>query len=101
MPPLTHSPPYFLTYLLAAQELEGRDLNEAWRSPHLEPLLRKLKRALLDTTMVDAAWLAELADSGGILPRCQDVPDHAKVSLAEMEAWDPRGGYTVGCLIVS
>ena len=28
------------------KELEGRDLNEAWRSPHLEPLLRKLKASL-------------------------------------------------------
>ena len=28
------------------KELELRDLNEAWRSPHLEPLLRKLKASL-------------------------------------------------------
>ena len=36
--------------------------------------------------MVDAAWLTALADSGEILPRCQDVPDVAKVRLEEMEA---------------
>ena len=58
-----------------------------------------LKRALLDTTLVDAAWLADLADAGGILPRCQDVPEAAKVSLAEMEAWGWPG--TVGVLVIS
>ena len=58
-----------------------------------------LKRALLDTTLVDAAWLADLADAGGILPRCQDVPEAAKVSLAEMEAW--RLGDGVGVLVIS
>ena len=49
--------------------------------------------------MVDAAWLADLADKGGVVPRCQDVPEEAKVSLAEMEAWDDA--YTVGALIIS
>ena len=57
-----------------------------------------LKRALLDTTLVDAAWLADLADAGGILPRCQDVPEEAKVSLAEMEAWD---FWNVAVLVIS
>ena len=60
-----------------------------------------LKRALLDTTLVDAAWLADLADAGGILPRCQDVPEAAKVSLAEMEAWDYYVTGTVGVLVIS
>ena len=47
-----------------------------------------LKVALRDTTLVDAAWLVELAATeGGIVPRCQDVPKHAKVSLKEMEKW--------------
>ena len=59
-----------------------------------------LKRALLDTTLVDAAWLADLADAGGILPRCQDVPEAAKVSLAEMEAWG-YASFTVGVLVIS
>ena len=60
-----------------------------------------LKAALEDTVMLDAAWLADLAEKKGILPRCQDVPDSAKVSLAEMEAWDKDNEYTVGALIIS
>ena len=59
-----------------------------------------LKKALEDTTMLDAAWLADLAEKKGILPRCQDVPDSAKVSLAEMEAWG-KDDFTVGALIIS
>ena len=59
-----------------------------------------LKVAHRDTTLIDAAWLAELAGTeGGIVPRCQDVPEHAKVSLKEMEAWDVYG--TVGVLVLS
>ena len=58
-----------------------------------------LKTALLNTDLIDAEWLAGLADSGGILPRCQQVPLTAKVSLAEMEAWNSE--YTVGVLIIS
>ena len=59
-----------------------------------------LKEALKSTVMIDAAWLAELADKNGVLPRCQDVPASAKVSLAEMEAWD-KDEYTVGALVIS
>ena len=60
-----------------------------------------LKVAHRDTTLVDAAWLAELAETeGGIVPRCQDVPEHAKVSLKEMEAWDDYTG-NVGVLVLS
>ena len=58
-----------------------------------------LKTALHNTQMIDAAWLARLADAGGILPRCQEVPSEAKVSLAEMERWQQE--YTVGALIIS
>ena len=58
-----------------------------------------LKKALLDTVMIDAGWLADLADSGGILPRNQDVPSAAQVSLTEMEAWGDK--YTVGALVIS
>ena len=57
-----------------------------------------LKRALWDTKMLDAAWLADLADQGGVLPRCQDVPAEAKVSLEEMEAWRLVG---LGALVIS
>ena len=58
-----------------------------------------LKKALDDTSLIDAAFLANLADSGGILPRWQDVPPEAVVSLEEMEAWTDT--YTVAVLVVS
>ena len=60
-----------------------------------------LKAALCSTVLVDAAWLAALADDGGILPRCQDVPEAAKVRLEEMEAWWDKDSETVGVLVVS
>ena len=50
--------------------------------------------------MVDAGWLADLADRGGVLPRCQDIPAEAFVSLEEMEAWD-KDEWTLGVLIIS
>ena len=60
-----------------------------------------LKVALRDTTLVDAAWLVELAATeGGIVPRCQDVPKHAKVSLKEMEKW-PGFPPSVAVLVIS
>ena len=46
-----------------------------------------LKKALKNTNMIDARYLVDLADKGGVLPRCQDVPKDSLVSLAEMEAW--------------
>ena len=58
-----------------------------------------LKAALADTVLVDAAWLARLADEGGVLPRCQDLPEGARVTLEEMEMWEDL--YTVGVLIIS
>ena len=58
-----------------------------------------LKAALADTVLVDAAWLARLADEGGILPRCQDLPPGARVTLKQMEKWtDPM---TLGVLVIS
>ena len=58
-----------------------------------------LKRALADTVLVDAAWLARLADEGGILPRCQDLPPGARVTLEEMEKW--KDSSTLGVLVIS
>ena len=64
------------------------------------PNASALKAALTDTVLVDAAWLARLADEGGILPRCQDLPPGARVTLEEMEEWrDPLG--TLGVLVIS
>ena len=64
-----------------------------------KPNASVLKRALADTVLVDAAWLARLADEGGILPRCQDLPPGARVTLEEMEKWqDPS---TLGVLGIS
>ena len=63
------------------------------------PNASALKAALADTVLVDAAWLARLADEGGILPRCQDLPPGARVTLEEMEKW--RDFATVGVVIIS
>ena len=49
--------------------------------------------------LVDAAWLAQLADAGGVLPRCQDLPEGARATLEEMEMWRDR--YAVGVLVIS
>ena len=64
-----------------------------------KPNASALKRALADTVLVDAAWLAQLADAGDVLPRCQDLPEGARVTLEEMEMWTDR--YTVGVLVIS
>ena len=65
-----------------------------------KPNASALKAALADTVLVDAAWLARLADEGGILPRCQDLPPGARVTLEEMEKWND-GGATLGVLVIS
>ena len=66
---------------------------------HDKPNASALKRALADTVLVDAAWLARLADAGDILPRCQGLPAGARVTLEEMEQW--KDAYTVGVLVIS
>ena len=43
------------------------------------------KQALRYTKFLDAAYLAQLADDGQPVPRCQDVPAWAVVTLQEME----------------
>jgi len=46
------------------------------------------KQALRYTKFLDAAYLAQLADEGQPVPRCQDVPAWAVVTLQEMdESW--------------
>ena len=64
-----------------------------------KPNASALKAALADTVLVDAAWLARLADEGGILPRCQDLPPGARVTLEEMEKWTCN--FTVGVVVIS
>ena len=64
-----------------------------------KPNASALKAALADTVLVDAAWLAQLADAGGVLPRCQDLPEGARVTLEEMEKWTDM--FTVGVLVIS
>ena len=66
-----------------------------------KPNASALKAALADTVLVDAAWLARLADEGGILPRCQDLPPGARVTLEEMEKWKVFGSGTLGVLVIS
>ena len=64
-----------------------------------KPNASALKAALAYTVLADAAWLARLADAGGVLPRCQDLPHDARVTLEEMERW--KSASTVGVLVVS
>ena len=64
-----------------------------------KPNASALKAALADTVLVDAAWLVRLAKKRGVLPRCQDLPPGARVTLEEMEKWTAK--YTVGVLVIS
>ena len=66
-----------------------------------KPNASALKAALADTVLVDAAWLARLADEGGILPRCQDLPPGARVTLEEMEKWDVGKSGSLGVVVIS
>ena len=63
------------------------------------PNASALKAALADTVLVDAAWLVRLAKKRGVLPRCQDLPPGARVTLEEMEKWNDHD--TVGVLVIS
>ena len=65
----------------------------------LKPNASALKAALADTVLVDAAWLVRLAKRGGVLPRCQDLPPGARVTLEEMEKW--KDIFTVSVLVIS
>ena len=65
-----------------------------------KPNASALKAALADTVLVDAAWLAQLADEGGVLPRCQDLPPGARVRLEEMEEWQYLD-MTLAVLVIS
>lgn len=64
--------------------------------------LKEVKEALQNTVLVDAAWLVSLSESNGILPRCQEVPPEAHVTLSEMEAWPcPNKSCKVAILSIS
>ena len=66
-----------------------------------KPNASALKAALADTVLVDAAWLVRLAKKRGVLPRCQDLPPGARVTLEEMENWRGYGGGPLGVLVIS
>ena len=59
-----------------------------------------LKAALAHVRLLDAAWLARVADSGGALPHCDDVPAEAMVTLAELERWDDPYSNNLAVLVV-
>ena len=50
--------------------------------------------------LVDAAWLVRLAKKSGVLPRCQDLPPGARVTLEEMEKWQDLFG-PLAVLVIS
>ena len=84
--------------VIAAQLAKPSGWDEVGRG---NPNASALKAALADTVLVDAAWLVRLADEGGVLPRCQDLPPGARVTLEEMEKWHEYNGDTVGVLVIS
>ena len=57
-------------------------LTESWDQRGL----LKLREAINSVQLVSAEWLIALADAGGRVPRCQDVPPEARVSLEGLEA---------------
>ena len=108
-------PPTLTAKQLARKKKEAKSIVKQLRKPSYwdevgpnKPNASALKAALADTVLVDAAWLARLADEGGILPRCQDLPPGARVTLKQMEKWgDPLGalgglfGDSLGVLVIS
>ena len=101
-------PPTLTAWQRARKKKEARSIVKQLRKPSYwdevgpnKPNASALKAALADTVLVDAAWLARLADEGGILPRCQDLPPGARVTLKEMEKWKDTFGYTLGVLVIS
>ena len=59
------------------------------------------KQALRYTKFLNADYLAQLADDGQPVPRCQDVPAWAVVTLQEMEESCFTDGYLLSALIIS
>jgi hypothetical protein len=51
------------------------------------------------TQLIDAGYIVDLAEAGGIVPRCQDVETHAVVSREQMELW--RAGHSLAVLVLS
>ena len=84
------------TELVAAQLAKASEWDQV--GPY-SPNASALKAALADTVLVDAAWLVRLAKKRGVLPRCQDLPPGARVTLEEMEKW--TDSWTVGVLVIS
>ena len=82
--------------MIAAQLAKPSYWDEVGRG---NPNASALKAALSDTVLVDAAWLVRLAKKRGVLPRCQDLPPGARVTLEEMEMW--TDSFTLGVLVIS
>ena len=59
------------------------------------------KQALRYTKFLDADYLAQLADDGQPVPRCQDVPAWAVVTLQEMEESEFTDWRLLSALIIS
>ena len=59
------------------------------------------KQALRYTKFLNAEYLAQLADDGQPVPRCQDVPAWAVVTLQEMEESDFTYCVMLSALIIS
>ena len=97
-------PGWQLPKLTAEQQAEWEEKKERIAAQIAEPNTlwdqlgaSVLKLALADTKLVDAAWLAALADAGGVLPRCQDLPAEAVVTYEEMG----KSEYRLAVLVIS
>ena len=104
--PIEPAEPAFTAKQLAKKKKEAKLIAKQLAKPSYwdkvdygGPSASAPKAALADTVLVDAAWLARLADEGGVLPRCQDLPPGARVTLEEMEKW--TDSWTVGVLVIS
>ena len=52
----------------------------------------RIEELVADAFLVDARWLIDLAEAGGVLPRCQEVPLSARIGVDQLWrlrfAWD-------------
>lgn len=72
--------------------------NPEWAS--VEHQAAALAAAMDDgVQLIDAGYLATLADAGGIVPRYQDLEAAALVSRPQMELW--RAGHSLAVLVLS
>ena len=77
---------------------EGSNSFSYWRCYGGDSLVDMLEH----TTVVDARYLIALADEGGIVPRCQDLPASARITKDTLWRIRPSAGaFTLPILVLS